>query len=248
MPDRPRVRRTWWRARPSVPVACAALVAALIIAGGLIWFRPYMTNARPAIAEVPTPPALFALTTFAVPPKGSVCMNTITLTPQSAVAEFGLRPAPPSHSGPPVDLVLSARGYHAVLAVPGGYPGGSVALPITPPKHAEIGTACFVNKGRSTVLLPGTTEPRTVARSGTYVNGTSVVGDVALSFSEAHERALADRLGEIFGHASNLTDHLIPAWLIWVIAVLAAFGIPTAVVAALYAGLREDEEPATGTS
>ena len=232
-----------------MPVACAALAAALIVAGALIWFLPYMTDKRPAVAEVPTPPALFALSDYPLPPGGSACMNTITITPQSQVAEFDLRPAKQTPAGgPPVDLVLSAPGYRYVLAVPGGYPGGSVALPITPPKRAEIGTACFLNKGHSAVLLPGTSEPRTVARSGTLIDGSSVVGDIALSFVQQRPQALADRLGEVFAHASNLTDHLIPSWLIWLIAVLAAFGVPAGVVLALYVALREAEPPATGAS
>jgi hypothetical protein len=252
MPSGPRgerARRPWWRVRMGTALACALLATGLIVVGALVWFRPYLTGKRPAVAEVPTPPALFSLGTFTVPAKGSACMNAITITPQSEVAEFGLRPLPTARKGgPPVDLVLSAPGYHYVLAVPGGYPGGSIALPITPPKRAEIGTACFVNKGSMAVVLPGSTEARTIARSGTSVNGSSVVGDIALSFSQRQKRALADRLGEVFAHASNLTDHLVPTWLIWVLAVLVAFGVPAAVVFALYVALREGEEPATGAS
>jgi hypothetical protein len=232
-----------------MPVACAALAGALIIAGALIWFLPYMTGKRPAVAEVPTPPALFALSEYTLPPGGSACMNAVTITPQSQIAQFDLRPAKQtSAGGPPVDLVLSAPGYHYVLAVPGGYPGGSVALPITTPKRAELGTACFVNKGHAAVLLPGTSEPRTVARSHMLINGSPVVGDVALSFVQHNPQALAERLGEVFAHASNLTDHLIPSWLIWLIAVLAAFGVPAGVVLALYVALREPEPPATGAT
>jgi hypothetical protein len=233
----------------SMPLACAVLSAALILAGALLWFRPYLTAKRPVVAEVPAPAALFVVTEFSLPPGAQACMSTVTVTPQSQVASFQLRPAKPTPSGgPPVDLVLSAPGYRSVLAVPGGYPGGSVALPITPPKRPEIGTACFVNKGRSTVLLPGTTEPRTVSRSGTLINGKSVVGDIALSFLASTPQSLLDRLGEVFGHASNLTDHLAPAWLIWVLAVLVAFCVPIGIVAAFFIAMRESEAASAGAS
>lgn len=241
MPSRGPAARSGRRI-PSLPVLCAGLAGILILAGALVWFRPFLTGERPAVAEVPTPPALFAVTPFVVPAHGSACMGTVTITPQSQVAEFGLRPGKPTPAGgPPVELVLSAPGYRSVLAVPGGYPGGSVALPITPPKRAEIGTACFIDEGRSAVILPGTTEARTVSRSGTRINGASVPGDVALSFVQRRQRALVDRLGEVFSHASNLTDHLLPVWLIWIIVLLVAFGVPTAIVLAFYVALRESE-------
>jgi hypothetical protein len=137
--------------------------------------------------------------------------------------------------------VLSAPGYRATLAVPGGYPGGGVALPIAPPRRAEIGTACFVNRGSTTALLDGTTEPRTVSRSRTQIDGRTVVGDIGLTFLEARPTSLLEHMGEIFDHASNLTDTLVPAWLIWVLAVLVALGVPAAVVTALWRSLREDE-------
>jgi hypothetical protein len=45
----------------------------------------------------------------------------------------------------------------------------------------------------------------------------------------------------MFDHASNLTDHLVPAWLIWAIAVIVALGVPAATLAAFCLALREDE-------
>jgi len=47
-------------------------------------------------------------------------------------------------------------------------------------------------------------------------------------------------LGVLFGHASNLTDGLIPVWLIWLIAPLVAFGVPIALILAFYSALLED--------
>jgi hypothetical protein len=217
-------------------------MATLILAGALIWYRPYLTARSNAISEVPAPSALFAVSEFPVPAGGRACMDSVTVNPNSRVAAFMLRPARPTPvGGPPVDLVLSAPGYRATLHVPGRYPGGSVALPIAPPPRAEIGTACFVNRGRSTVLFDGTTEARTVSRSHVLLDGHTAVGDIALAFYDNRSRSLLDRLGEVFGHASNLTDRLVPVWLIWLLVVLIALGVPCGMTAAFYRALRADE-------
>jgi hypothetical protein len=214
----------------------------LILAGALIWYRPYLTKPAPTISEVPAPSALFAVSEFPVSPGKQACMNSVAITPTSRVAAFLLRPARQTPAGgPPVELVLSAPGYRATLHVPGGYPGGSVALPIAPPSRAELGTACFVNRGKRTVLLDGTTEPRTVSRSHVVLDGHATAGDVALTFYESGSHSLLGHLGEMFDHASNLTDRLIPVWLIWLLAVLVAFGVPAGIIAAFYLSLREDE-------
>jgi len=186
------------------------------------------------------------LNEFSVPPRQQACMESVAVEPSSDIAEFQLWPTKAGpRGGPPVELVLSASGYRGVVHVPGGYPGGAVTLPFTPPAHTLIVTACFINRGRSTVLLTGTSEPRTVARSATRIDGRSVVGDIALTFLENRERSLLDQLGEVFGHASVLTDHLLPVWLIWLLAVLVALGVPVGAVAAFYLALREDEAGAT---
>jgi hypothetical protein len=229
------------------PVAPAALAAALILLGGLIWFRPYLTTPRGAVADVPAPSAMFAVTEFPVPPHEQACMQSVAVEPDSRIAEFQLRPARLTPGGgPPVELVLSAPGYEGVVHVPGGYPGGGVTLPLNPPTHSIIGTACFINRGKSTVLLDGTTEPRTVSRSSTSINGKTVVGDIALTFLDNRQRSLLAQLGEVFGHVSVLTDHLLPVWLIWLLAVLVALGVPAATIAALYVALREDVPAAVG--
>jgi hypothetical protein len=139
-----------------------------------------------------------------------------------------------------VEVTLSATDYHSSLSVPGGYGGGSVSLPITPPKHSLITTVCFMNNGHETVLLDGTTEPRTVSRSYVEIGGRAVVGDIALTFVEPNPRTLLDRLGEVFDHASNLTDGLVPAWAIWIFALLTAFGVPISIIFAFHSAVHED--------
>jgi len=242
MPERSRSPRA-----PRPALAASGLAAVLIVLAVLVWFRPYLSEKRGPTAGVPTPSPLFVAADFPVAPHQQACMQDVTIESSSRVAEFELRPASVSKAGgPPVDLVLSGDGYSAVVHVPGGYPGGGVTLPMSPPAHTLIGSACFVNRGHSTVLLAGSTEPRTVARSPTLVAGKAVVGDVSLTFLGGAPRSLQDELGEVFGHVSTLTDDLVPVWLIWILALLVAFGMPIAVIAAIYFALSEEEDAVTG--
>jgi hypothetical protein len=214
----------------------------LVVGGALIWYGPPLTRSRQVFAEIPTPAALGPPLQYPVPAHGQACMALVTVTPDSRLAAFQLFPAKRVPTGgPPVELTLSAAGYHSSALVPGGYPGGSASVPITPPRRAVLTTACFVNRGRTTVLLAGTTQPQTVSRSANVViDGRPVPGDVALAFLEGRPTTLLAHLGEIFQHASNLTDGLLPPWAIWAFAILAALGVPSAVTFAFYVAVRDD--------
>jgi hypothetical protein len=228
-------------------VLVTVLAAAAILLGALLWFRPYVTKKQVSVSSVPAPNALTATTSYQLAPGEQACMTAVAVEPNSLAAQFELHPATPSpKGGPPVALVLSAPGYRSVSQLAGGYPGGLATLPVTPPKHSLLATACFVDHGDTDVVLLGSAEARTISRSGTSVGGVSVVGDVALTLFDTHPSSLLAQAGTIFGHASNLTDHLIPVWLIWILAVLVLFGVPAGILAAFYTALREDETAAAG--
>jgi hypothetical protein len=238
-------RRLPTRSVPRASVLVTALAAAAILIGALLWFRPYVTKKQVSISAVAVPNALSVTTPYQLAPGEQACMTAVAVEPNSLAAQFELHPATPSpQGGPPVALVLSAPGYRSVSRLAGGYPGGLATLPVTPPKHSLLASACFVDEGHTDVVLVGSSEPRTYSRSTMSVGGASVVGDVALTLFDTHPSSLLARAGTIFGHASNLTDHLIPVWLIWILAVLVLFGVPLGVLAAFYTALREDEAAA----
>ncbi|HTC71843.1 MAG TPA: hypothetical protein VK655_03070 [Solirubrobacteraceae bacterium] len=231
--------------RPTVLVT--GLAAAVMLLGALVWFRPYLTRKQYSTSTVAAPSALTAVTPFALAPGAQACMLSVAVEPNSFAAQFELDPATVGpHGGPPVALELSAPGYRSVSELAGGYPGGLATIPVKPPSHSLIASACFTDKGKTGVVLLGSAEARTISRSPTTVAGVGVVGDVALTFVDTHPSSLLEQAGTIFGHASNLTDHLIPVWLIWILAVLVAFGVPLGILAAFYTALREDEAAATG--
>lgn len=222
------------------PALATALGAALILAGVLVWFLPYVTAARESVAEIPAPPGLRKVSELALAPGRQACMASVAIPEHSRLARFRVG-LPPGQAGPPVELILRGSGYESRTRLPPTYMAGRATLLIVAPRQAVVGTACFVNRGSHAVLLDGTSEPRTTSRSATRLNGRLIPGDIALEFLDNHRPSLLDRTGEMFDHASNLTDHLVPAWLIWAIAVIVALGVPAATLAAFCLALREDE-------
>ena len=233
-----RLRPRW---RISLAAVCVAVMAIVMLAGALKWYRPFLTRATQPVASAPAPTALFQVTEFRVPAHQQACMSSVSVTPQSDRAFFLLRPPSPTpKGGPPVLFTLTAPSYRASLAVPGGYPGGSVDLPVAPPRAPVIATACFFNRGPGPVVFDGTTEDRTVSRAAVTINGRPKHGDIALIFYDSRPQSVLDRLGGIFTHASNLTDGLVPVWLVWLFAVLTALGVPAAIIFAFYRAIAED--------
>jgi len=224
------------------PTLATALAGLLLLAGGLVWFVPYLLRKQVWLAGVPDPPALFQVTEFPLAPHGEACLKDVTIDANARLARLALRPKPPNKLGPPVDLILRAGAYRGVMHVPGNYGGGLAELPVEPPPgRAAVGTACVVNVGSKPVLLDGTNETRTLSRSTTILEGKPVPGDIALTFIDNRPRRLIRKLGEVFAHASNLTDGLVPVWSIWILAVLVGVGVPAGVLGAFYRALREDE-------
>lgn len=229
--------------------ACLALI--VILLGVLVRFVPHLFEERTLSAGVPAPPALSAPSMFSLAPGQSACMSLVAVEPASRVATFSLLPAGASSKAPSqhlqrlprpaVELTLTASGFQASARTAAGYGAKSVSVRIDPPRHALLSTACFVDRGTIPVLLEGSSEARTITRSATVVNGTSVVGDIALSFAAAPRRSLLDSLGDVFGRASALTEGLVPVGLIWALALLVALVVPLGVVAALYLAVREDD-------
>ncbi len=228
--------------RPGFATLTVALAAAAMLLGALLWFAPFLTRSQTFRSSVATPLALTAASPFAIPAGERACMFSVAVEPGSAAAQFQLEPGKAGGLiGSPLELVLEGAGYRSASELAGGHRGGIVTLAVTPPAHSLLATACFVNKGVEPVVLAGTTEARTISRSGTTIAGAPVVGDISLTFLERRPRSLLGSLGTVFAHASNLTDHLIPVWLVWAVAVLCAFGVPAGILAAFRWALSEDE-------
>lgn len=306
------------------------VIAVIFVIGAGIFFAPFLLNkhrATTSVAAAQTPRSLITIKSFTVPPHKRACMSSVTVTPNSRIAQFEpFVPKESANGGPPLEFLFTGPGYRAAALLPEGYgiegeaeekeaksaeererpvsvrklergkaterpaplekgeehervektakgaEGEAVeerersqerelaqeaerhergeskhrtVLPqtvsITPPRRSLIGTACFINMGTTAVLLDGSNESRLAGRSSLSIAGKPVSGNVALAFLNDHRQSRLSLLGEVIGHISNLTDHLIPAWLIWIVLVMTVFGMPVAIAAAFFRALREDE-------
>jgi hypothetical protein len=218
----------------------------LIAAGACLLFLPPLLRKQQRIASTAASPSLFALPGFAVEPGQQACMESVTLGPHGDVVEFWLAAAG-APGAPPVEAVLSAPGYLTRAYLAGGHPPGAALLPIAPPPHEQIGLVCLLNRGSSPLQLLGSQEARSFSRAQLVIAGRAVVGEIGLALLDGRPRSLLDRLDEAFAHASNLTDRLVPAWLIWLVAVLVTLGVPLAMVAAFYRAITEEAAAHTQT-
>jgi hypothetical protein len=230
------------RPRRSLARTAAAIAAAVIAAGALLLLAFYLLHKEKPIAGTPAPRALFKATVFTIPPHGRACLSPVTLPPHGDLVQFEVREVQTSaHGVPPVDVVLSAPGYRATASLPAEEPEGVVGVPVEPPPHYVIGSVCLVNRGTSPLGLAGSTEARSVSRVTLTLNGRPTAGDIAVTFLKNRPQSRLSRIAEVFEHASNLTDRLIPAWLIWVVALVALTAVPVGTVAFINRALREDE-------
>jgi hypothetical protein len=223
--------------------AAATIVAAVVIVGcALLLLVSYLLHTERPVAGTPGPSAQSKASEFRIPAHQSACMSAITLVPNGRIVQFEAGEASGStHRNPPIDVVLSAPGYNATAHVAGGEPEGVVALPVRAPRRTVFGSACVVNRGTTPAVLFGSTEPRTRTRSVLSINGRPTTGNITLSFFNSRSRSRLSRLGEVFEHASNLTDHLIPTWLIWLLSIFALLAVPAMTVAFFRRAVQEDE-------
>jgi len=226
----------------SLARSAAMLATAVIAAGALLLLALYMLHKEKPIAGTPAPRALFKATVFTIPPHQRACLGPVTLPPGGSLMQFELREVQGgAHGTPPLEAVLSAPGYRATASLPAEEPEGVVGVPVQPPAHYAIGSVCLVNRGTSPVGLAGSTEARSVSRVKLSINGRPAAGDIAVTFLKSRPQSRLGRLAEVFDHASNLTDRLIPPWLVWIVALTALLAVPIGTVAVIHRALQEDE-------
>lgn len=230
------------RGGSQTPRAAGTVIAGVVVLGLLVSFTSYLLHKERPLAGTPAPRALFKATLFTIPAHGRACMSDTTLPPNGRILQLELgEVSGGAHGNPPIDALLTAPGYSELAHLPSEQGEGAVQLPIRPPPHYVVGSVCLINRGGTPAGLAGSTEPRSISRSMLTINGKGAAGDIALTFLDSRPQSRLSRLGEVFGHASNLTDHLIPVWLVWIIAVTALLAVPVATVAFFRRALREDE-------
>jgi hypothetical protein len=232
--------------RPRSLAAAVVLVAAIVIlAGALLGFVPFLRkqqHPKAWVADAVAPHANLSTSAFVLAPHQRACMDAVAFTPKSAQATFLLAStAAAEHEGPPLELLLAAPGYRALANLPAGGYSMHVAFDIRPPRRPVIGTACVINSGKVPVALAGTTALRTTSRSLLTIDGKPVVGNLTFTVLEKHPKSRLAILPDVVEHVSNLTDQLVPTWLVWLLAACLVAGVPVVIVIAFQRAVREDE-------
>ena len=229
--------------RPGVSVALVAVV--VILVGAAIGFVPFLLKQqhwRASVADATATKAKLSTSAFALAPHQRACMDAVAVTPKSALVRYQLASAAAAqHEGPPLEMLLIAPGYRALVALPVGGYGRYVAFPIKPPRRSVIAAACLTNSGKVPVAVEGTTALRTTSRSLLTIDGKPVMGNLTLLLLEKHPQSRLANLNDLVEHASNLTDQLVPVWLVWLLAACLVVGMPVGIVVAFQRAVRDDE-------
>jgi hypothetical protein len=220
-----------------------------LLAGVLVlfalWFvvraMPFLDRERPAIYATPTvqPTDPTTLAPIAVKGGQSVCADQIPWGPDARYVQFTLTGSkwPPS----PLRIVATGPGYRAVARLPEGAAGDVQQTVAITPARTEIpdGTLCVVNEGRHQVKVYGINPGRGSSPSTTEVNGKPIDQELSITLLTNPSQSLTARLGTIASHIAAFRP--LTGWEVFLLGLLAAFGVPVAVGVALARAAAEDD-------
>jgi hypothetical protein len=216
-----------------------AALALLAVIAAVLWI-PWAVKDRVVIAATPVPPPIFSITPAPLKGGSTACMQQVTFTPQTQIAEIGLTTG--GKPGPPLAITATAPGYRATAKIAAGYHDDPAArFQITAPPRDVIGQLCIKNTGRTAISLNGTNEFRTLGRPTLVVDGVQQPEDAKLVFYARVRSSYASRIGEIFGHAATFTPAFFSKAVLILIGLMALAGIPLAIAWALAAAQRADD-------
>jgi len=224
-----------------------ALVAALAAALAFLWgaadsLRPYAMYERDVTQSTPGLGALDSRYTLELKRGDEACVEDVTMTPRSHVARFRLL-VRQGDATPPVEVTASGPGYRSSTTM-SGYPAGGDVLSLatlTPPEREVDGKVCARNAGRIGVELVGAQDLRSLVPAKLVLNGEEIPGkDVELTLLERERRSLVERPGDLVDHAREFTAGYAPTWLLWILLVLVAGGVPAAAIGGLFLAIRRD--------
>ena len=224
------------------PLLAAAAVALAILWGAGDSLRPFATLDRDVVQSTPGLGALDSRYTATLNAGDEACIEPVTLTPESQVARMRVL-APDGRPAPPVEITATAGSYRSSGRAQ-GYPTGAdqlVTVELDPPDRKVRGRVCVSNAGRGKVDIVGAQDVRSQVPAKLTLNGTEEQGkDLELTLLEAERTSIAERPGELIAHARDLAPDYAPTWLLWILAVLVALGLPAAAIGGYYLAVSAD--------
>lgn len=210
--------------------AIAAYAIALVVFGAFA--LPFVTHKRDQPAAVPDPPPLKRVALDVVPPGASICISDIAIEQRSEQARFQVGTF--GKPGPPLDVVVTGAGYRAGAHVRGGYADNVVqALAIRPPSTDQLVRVCVRNRGNDKIALYAANDSAR-SRARVDVDGKPLRATPALSFYEASDRSIAQRIPVTVERMSTFRGPLGHEWLVWLVLVAFVVVLPLGIGAVLW--------------
>jgi hypothetical protein len=228
--------------RPALLAVLAGL--AVVVAGGLAWWHPFLTTARYYPASIPQPLPLYNTPYLDLSRGQQVCFEPAVMDTHSEVAVYRVNTF--KRPGSPVGLTITGPGYRFATQTPGGYGDGEVQqVPVRAPARDIQVRICLRNAGKRKIALFGsddqTKAPFTVTR------GREPIGiAVQFAFYERRPVSIATRLPTIFDRMQTFRPGFLGPWLFWPLALLCVVGVPLGALWALWRAVVDDEDVSRG--
>jgi hypothetical protein len=225
-----------------------------LLAGVLVlfalWFVvravPFLDRERPATYATPTvqPTDPTTLAPIAVKGGQSVCADHIPWGPDARYVQLTLTGS--TRPASPLRIEASGPGYRATARLPAGTAGDVQQTIAITPARTEIpdGKLCVVNEGRHQVKLYGINPGRGSSPSTTTVDGKPIESELSITVLTDPSQSLTSRLGTIASHIAAFRP--LTGWQVFLLGLLAVFGVPVAVGVALARAAAEDDVTAAG--
>jgi hypothetical protein len=205
--------------------------AAVLVVLAAVFLIPFATRKREVTVSAPAGPPLppASLVPATIKPGSRLCIRQLALSPDDQVArvlvQTGGRP------GPPLRVDVTAPGYSATSTVQPGYRDGPLEIALTPPRRSMRGDLCVQNTGRAAMSILASGVGEKLSRPQPELDGTQLQQDVPIVFHERAQASLANRTGELIGHASVFTP--LPRWSLWLLLALVLLVLPAAAIGAV---------------
>jgi hypothetical protein len=221
-----------------------------LLAGVLVlfalWFVwkavPFLDRERPATYATPTvqPTDPTSLAPIAVKGGQRVCTDQIPWGPDARYVQLTLTGGS-KWPASPLRIEATGPGYRAIARLPEGTAGDvQQSVAITPArKEIPNGTLCVVNEGRHQIKLYGINQGRGSSPSTTTVDGKPIPQELSVSLLTDLSQPLSARLGTVASHIAAFRP--LTGWEVFLLGLLAVFGVPVAVGVALARAAAEDD-------